>query len=49
MPDPAYLFLGSSESLLRITDTFELRDIAGTFVYEKVTNRGGMHSASSRP
>jgi chemotaxis protein methyltransferase CheR len=46
MPDPAYLFLGSAESLLRITDTFELRDIAGTFVYEKVAGRSGQPDAA---
>lgn len=48
MPDPAYLFLGSSESLLRITDAFDLREIAGTFVYEKVTGRRGISAAPAR-
>jgi chemotaxis protein methyltransferase CheR len=48
MPDPAYLFLGSSESLLRITDTFELREIAGTFVYEKAMDRRGTYDARAR-
>lgn len=46
MPDPAYLFLGSAESLLRITDTFDLRDIGGTFVYAKVANRRDLLAAS---
>jgi chemotaxis protein methyltransferase CheR len=33
MPAPAYLCLGASESLLRITDSFELQEIGGAFVY----------------
>jgi chemotaxis protein methyltransferase CheR len=33
MPLPSYLFVGVSESLLRIGTTFELEEIAGTFVY----------------
>ncbi len=32
---PGYLFVGLSESLLRITDAFELREIGGAFVYVK--------------
>jgi chemotaxis protein methyltransferase CheR len=35
MASPGYLFIGVSESLLRITDMFELREIAGAFVYVK--------------
>jgi chemotaxis protein methyltransferase CheR len=35
MEAPGYLFIGVSESLLRITDTFELREIGGAFVYVK--------------
>lgn len=35
MVAPGYLFIGVSESLLRITDTFELREIGGAFVYVK--------------
>jgi chemotaxis protein methyltransferase CheR len=35
MPAPAYLALGASESLLRITDRFELQDIGGAFVYAR--------------
>ena len=33
MTSPAYLFIGVSESLLRITDMFELREVGGAFVY----------------
>jgi chemotaxis protein methyltransferase CheR len=32
---PGYLFIGASESLLRITAEFDLQDIAGAFVYVK--------------
>jgi chemotaxis protein methyltransferase CheR len=35
MPTPAYLFVGASESLLRITDRFSLEEIGGAFVYVK--------------
>jgi len=33
MPKPAYLCVGSAESLLRLTTTFELQDIGGAYVY----------------
>ena len=33
MPEPGYLCVGASESLLRITNSFELREIGGAFVY----------------
>ena len=35
MHRPGYLFVGLSESLLRVTDAFELREIGGAFVYLK--------------
>ncbi len=35
MPRPAFLCLGASESLLRVTSEFELREIGGAFVYVK--------------
>lgn len=35
MPAPAYLFLGASESLLKLNTDFELREIGGAFVYVK--------------
>jgi chemotaxis protein methyltransferase CheR len=35
MASPGYLFTGVSESLLRLTDRFELREIGGAFVYLK--------------
>lgn len=35
MAAPGYLFVGVSESLLRLTDMFELREIGGAFVYVK--------------
>ena len=33
MPVPAYLCVGASESLLRITSSFELQEIGGAFMY----------------
>ncbi|WP_438480682.1 CheR family methyltransferase [Oleiharenicola lentus] len=36
MPRNGYLFVGASESLLKITAKFELQEIAGAFVYVKV-------------
>jgi chemotaxis protein methyltransferase CheR len=39
MRTPGYLCVGASESLLRLTDRFELREIADAFVY--VTRAGG--------
>ncbi len=35
MLNPGYLFVGASESLLRITTDFELQDISGAYVYVK--------------
>lgn len=35
MPSPGYLFLGASESLLRVTTGFELQEVDGAFVYVK--------------
>ena len=35
MPEPAYLCLGASESLLRLATQFDLREIGGAFVYVK--------------
>ena len=35
MPTPGYLFVGASESLLRITDRFALHELDGAFVYVK--------------
>ncbi len=35
MPNRAYLFLGSSESLLKLNSDFELQEIGGAFVYVK--------------
>jgi chemotaxis protein methyltransferase CheR len=35
MPETAYLCVGAAESLLRITDRFELEEIARAFVYVK--------------
>jgi chemotaxis protein methyltransferase CheR len=33
MPSPGYLCVGASESLLRLTNRFELEEIGGAFVY----------------
>jgi len=35
MPSPGYLFVGSAESLLRITTSFELKEIGDAFCYVK--------------
>jgi chemotaxis protein methyltransferase CheR len=35
MPSPAFLCVGASESLLRLTDRFELEEIRGAFIYTK--------------
>jgi len=35
MPSPGYLFVGASESLLKLGTPFELEDIGGAFVYVK--------------
>src|SRR6185295_4711982 len=35
MPTPGYLFVGASESLLRVTDRFVLQEVDGAFVYTK--------------
>jgi chemotaxis protein methyltransferase CheR len=35
MPSPAYLCVGAAESLLRLTTRFDLRDLAGAYVYVK--------------
>jgi chemotaxis protein methyltransferase CheR len=35
MTPPAYLFVGAAESLLKVTDDFELEEISNAFVYVK--------------
>lgn len=40
MPPVAYLCVGASESLLRITDRFELDQVGDAFVYVKRASRG---------
>lgn len=35
MPEPGYLFVGASESLLRLTMRFDFQEIGGAFVYVK--------------
>jgi chemotaxis protein methyltransferase CheR len=39
MPTPSYLCVGASESLLRITDRFELEEVDGAFIYAKRAGR----------
>ncbi|MFL6213131.1 MAG: CheR family methyltransferase [Blastocatellia bacterium] len=36
MPKPGYLFVGASESLLRLTTDFDFQEIGGAFVYVKI-------------
>jgi chemotaxis protein methyltransferase CheR len=35
MPQPGYLCVGAAESLLRVTDAFELEQVGDAFVYVK--------------
>ena len=35
MPEPAFLCIGASESLLRLATRFELQEIGGSFIYVK--------------
>ena len=35
MPEPGYLFVAASESLLRLTTRFQFQEIGGAFVYVK--------------
>jgi chemotaxis protein methyltransferase CheR len=35
MPRPGYLFVGSAESLLKLTSDFELREVGDAFVYSR--------------
>jgi chemotaxis methyl-accepting protein methylase len=35
MPEEAYLFVGTAESLIRVTTDFELKDIDDAFIYKK--------------
>ena len=37
MPTPGYLGVGAAESLLRVTDQFELEEIGGSFIYTRAT------------
>jgi chemotaxis protein methyltransferase CheR len=39
LPDPGYLCVGAAESLLRLTDRFELEQIGDAFVYVKRSSR----------
>ena len=41
MPEGGRLFVGASESLLRITRDFDLQEVAGAFVYMKNPVGGG--------
>ena len=48
MPDPAFLCVGASESLLRLGSRFELEEIGGSFVYTKSEGRPTGYSAAVR-
>ena len=41
LPSPAYLCIGASESLLRLSQRFDLEEVDGAFVYVKRTNETG--------
>lgn len=47
MPEPAYLCVGASESLLRLGSRFELQELGGAFMYVKSPNDG--RSAAAVP
>jgi len=49
MPSPGYLFVGDSESLLRVTTDFELQEIGGAFVYVKSEAQAGHTVTTTRP
>ena len=40
MPFPGYLFVGTSESLLKLTDQFELQEIGNAFTYARKDPQG---------
>jgi chemotaxis protein methyltransferase CheR len=40
MPTPAFLCVGAAESLLRLTDRFELEQIGDAFIYAKKDSKG---------
>ena len=42
LPAPAYLCLGASESLLRLSQRFDLEEIGGAFVYVKRSHESGL-------
>jgi len=48
MPEPAFLCVGASESLLRLGSPFELQEIGGSFVYTKPEGRPNRYSAAVR-
>ena len=39
VPRGSQLFIGASESLIKVTDQFELKELAGAFVYERTAVR----------
>lgn len=49
MPSPGYLFVGASESLLRVTTNFELQEIGGAFVYVKSDAQANSLVTTARP
>jgi chemotaxis protein methyltransferase CheR len=48
MPFPGYLCVGASESLLRITSRFELREIGGAFIYVRSAGERDRASVAAR-
>ena len=47
MPEPAYLCVGASESLLRLGSRFELQEIGGAFIYVKNGLEAGAAAAAA--
>jgi chemotaxis protein methyltransferase CheR len=48
MPEPAYLCVGASESLLRLGSRFQLQEVGGAFVYTKPEGQPNGDSAAVR-
>jgi len=48
MPEPAYLCVGASESLLRLGSPFQLQELGGAFVYTKPEGTPNGYSSAVR-
>jgi chemotaxis protein methyltransferase CheR len=48
MPANGYLFVGTTESLLKLTNEFDLQEIGPAFVYAKTPQAAGVHAHQAR-